>query len=372
MVDQWSPPAAPPALWLCMRAGSRFLLIAILFALLLSNVSLSWMLSVLLLPPLYMLVPLSHDPIKQLLQQREQQLLLLQRQLEGSQYQLQWLKLRAQQLREEANGHRCSSSSSRCSSSRRAAQITVDYLELEAAEQQQQAAALQQQVEQLEPRVNQLQQQVDMLQQEQQEQQSAGSPINRKIAAATIAGLLLLWLCDFEWLRGMRAELFEGVESYIPSAAETLSSSKYPSPQLLLQWLGSGVLQQQLLQQYPMPFDAAAAVAAGDAAAPAFAAASSSPAAAASAAAAAAATASRAAWSAQVAAPSPLLQQEQHGLLLRLLQPLLPRRPSSLLLLLYSLGRDAACIGSSTFLLLICGLLPLVFIFFLVLLMLPP
>ncbi|CDJ37302.1 glycosylphosphatidylinositol anchor attachment 1 protein, putative [Eimeria tenella] len=280
ILDNWLPPSVPPPP---------------------CNVSLSWLLGVLLLPPLQLLQPFLAGSASKCQQQRMQQ------------------QQQQQQQQEKTK-------------SKADADIEMDDIHKIRGD-----AA-------------------NMLEQQQQQQKRTRRWLLLRKAALLLSVLLLVLLfTDFTPLSPVRQRLFEVATDYAKESAAALSSSKYPTPELLLQWLGSGVLQQQQLQQHHMPFNAeAAAAAAGDAFAPALTGSAAVP----------------AAWS------DWQQQQQQHRQQLQLMKlpldwQLLPKHPNSLLLLLYGLGRDAVCIGSSTFALFVFGLLPLAVLFFFVLLFLP-
>ena len=163
-----------------------------------------------------------------------------------------------------------------------------------------------------------------------------------------------MWLPVNGLLQPLRTRLYEGITELARAGAAVVNSSnggsrRLPSPDLLLQWLQSGVLLQQQ-HHHHMPFSTATAVTSGDAATPALA-------------------GSAASWG--VRTPG----GKDQGSLLRLpewlLQLLLPRRPSGLLLLLYGAARDAVCIGGTTFPLFVFAVLPLLFCFSVILFFLP-
>ncbi|KAL8269531.1 hypothetical protein Esti_006548 [Eimeria stiedai] len=312
MLDRWQPPRAPPALWICIRACCRLLLVAFLLGLLLCNVSMSWFLGLVLLPIVLLAVPLFHDPTSAL---------LLQLQVQQQQQQQQQLKA-SQSTKPKAAAATAAGISS-VEGSTAGDNLTGQ-------------------------------------QRLQKQRQRRRRLLLRKGFLTVLLLLLLLLFVDVETLRPLRIELYDAVTRAAAAGAAALRGSsnssssrkKGLSPELLLEWLGSGVLQQQHQQHHSMPFSFAAAVAAGDGAKAALAAAPTS------ASAAAAAAAADARWRVQTAEDE---EPWSSSLLLPqwLLQQLLPRQPNGLLLLLYGYGRDAACIGSGTFAALVFVVLPL-------------
>lgn len=121
---------------------------------------------------------------------------------------------------------------------------------------------------------------------------------------------------------------------------------------LLLEWLSSGVLQQQHFQHHHMPYSSAASVASNGALSHAVA---------------TAAPAAAVAYTPEVTS----VWSESLQLFNGLVHLLLPRQPNGLLLLLYGFGRDAVCVGSNTLSLLLLAVLPVLFSFVAVVFFLP-
>ncbi|CDJ64259.1 glycosylphosphatidylinositol anchor attachment 1 protein, putative [Eimeria necatrix] len=338
ILDNWLPPSVPPPVWICLRACCRFYLVVIMLTLLPCNVSLSWLLGVLLLPPLQLLQPILAGSASKCQQQRQQQQQQQQQEKTKSKADAKEIemddvhKIRGDAANMLEQQQKQQKRIRRWLLLRKAALLLsvlllvllfTDFTLLSVSFPAAGAAAA-----------------------------AAAAVTVAAAAAAAAAGGSCLIACVCE--QPVRQRLFEVATDYAMEGAAALSNSKFPSPELLLQWLGSGVLQQQQLQQHHMPFNAEASAAAGDAFAPALVGSAAVP----------------AAWS-----DWQQQQQQQHREQLQLLKlplawQLLPKHPNSLLLLLYGLGRDAVCIGSSTFALFVFGLLPLCF-FFTVLLFLP-